>query len=90
MPQANTSKISDSAIIRSAAFRAGVYDARSGAPARFDDYPNDWLYEWGRQFAFIAPMSQQLMEGHHVHRRALHYLRQAFASSELINTLERE
>ncbi len=88
MPQANTSTVSDSAIIRSAAFRAGVDDARSGVPARFDDFPNDWLYEWGRQFAFIAPMSQPLMDGCRVHRGALYYLRRAFARGELINTIE--
>ncbi len=88
MPQAKTSTISDTGIIRSAAFRAGVDDARSGVPARFDDFPNDWLYEWGRQFAFIAPLSQPLMDGRRVHRGALHYLRRGFARGELINVFE--
>ena len=87
MPQADTYNISDNAIIRSSAFKAGVHDARNGEPARFDEFPNDWLYEWGRQFAFIAPMSQPLMEGRRVHRGALHHLRQAFARGELINML---
>jgi hypothetical protein len=39
MPQANTSTVSGSAIIRSAAFRAGVNDARSGVPRASTIFP---------------------------------------------------
>jgi len=90
MPQTDLRGVSAAAIIRSAAFKAGVDDARSGAPARFDDFPGDWLYEWGRQWAFITPMSQSLMEGRRAHRGAIHYLRRAFARGDLIDTLEKE
>jgi hypothetical protein len=90
MPQTDLGGVSTAAIIRSAAFKAGVDDARCGAPARFDDYPGDWLYEWGRQWAFVAPMSQPLMEGRRAHRGANYYLRRAFARGDIIDTLEKE
>ena len=41
------------AIIRSAAFKRGVPDVRAGLPPRLEE--DDWYYEWGRQFAIIAP-----------------------------------
>jgi hypothetical protein len=54
MTQTTTKSISITAILRSGAFRAGVSDARAGQPARFDEYGGDWVYEWGRQAAFLV------------------------------------
>jgi hypothetical protein len=41
--------------MRQPSFQAGVDDYRAGCRARFDQFPDDVAYEWGRQFAAIAP-----------------------------------
>jgi hypothetical protein len=43
-------------------FRAGVEDYRAGR-VRFDEFPYDWAYEWGRQFAAIAPLNMEIWRG---------------------------
>lgn len=88
MPQIDNLEIlSDSAIIRSAAFRAGVKDVRAGRPARFDDITaNVFLYEWGRQFGFLVPMSFPLMRNGRPTNEARQLVRRAFARGELINS----
>lgn len=78
MTQTDTRSITLTAILRSVAFRAGVADARSGVPARFDEF-DDWIYEWGRQWAYIAPMSLPPTD-----RRAFRYLRLAFDRGDLV------
>lgn len=77
MTQTDTQTITLRTILRSADFRAGVADARAGRPARFDEF-SGWLYEWGRQFAFTAPMRMPL-----TNREALDYLARAFARGDL-------
>jgi hypothetical protein len=92
MPQIDDLEVvSDSAVIRSAEFRAGVEDVRAGRPARFDDFTvNAFLYEWGRQFGFLVPVSFPLMRnGRPTHEARQRFLR-AFARGELIDTLERK
>jgi hypothetical protein len=59
--QAETVRATTVAIMRTAAFREGVDDARQGRPPRFDRYDhNNWDYERGRLFAHIAPLSMAL------------------------------
>jgi hypothetical protein len=59
--QVKTRCVTAAAIMRSADFRCGFEDVRSGRPARFDDHHVDgWSYERGRQFAYIAPASMPL------------------------------
>jgi hypothetical protein len=77
MTQTSTRLITLTAIVRSLDFRAGVADARSGAPARFDEFP-DWIYEWGRQWAFVVPMTLEPTD-----RRAVRYLSLAFDRGDL-------
>jgi hypothetical protein len=77
--QADTRFVSLTTILRSRDFRAGVADARSGKPARFDEFADNWFYEWGRQWAFIAPMSLAPTD-----RRAVRYLINAFDRGDLV------
>jgi hypothetical protein len=88
MPQIDDLEVlSDPAIIRSAAFRAGVEDVRAGRPARFDDFTvNVFLYEWGRQFGFLVPMSFPLIRNGRPTHEARQLLRRAFARGELIDS----
>lgn len=72
--QASTRPISTAAIMRHAEFRKGFEDARAGRAPRFDDFADDWFYERGRQFAFIAPLSMSLVIGNKLNRRALFLL----------------
>jgi hypothetical protein len=46
--QVETGLVSNEAIMWSDAFKAGVEDVRSGRPARFDEFADDWSYERGR------------------------------------------
>jgi hypothetical protein len=70
--QVSVRLISVKSIMRSAAFAAGVADARSGRPPAYDNYTfnqdageaaasrkinGHWNYERGRQFAAIAPVT---------------------------------
>jgi hypothetical protein len=91
MPQIDDlEEVSDSAVIRSAEFRAGVEDVRAGRPARFDDFTfNAFLYEWGRQFGFLIPVSFPLMRNGRPTREARQILQRAFARGELINVPDR-
>jgi hypothetical protein len=79
MTQVCTRSVSLTTILRSRDFRAGVADARSGKPARFDEF-NGWLYEWGRQWAFTAPMSLAPTD-----RCAVRYLINAFDRGDLVD-----
>jgi hypothetical protein len=58
--QADSRQASLSDIVWHAAFRRGVTEVRNGRHPRFDDDDafHDgvaWVYEWGRQFAVLAP-----------------------------------
>jgi hypothetical protein len=56
--QVKTKPISIESVMRTAAFRRGVRDVRSGRE-NFDRenevHPGDWHYERGRAFAILAP-----------------------------------
>jgi hypothetical protein len=60
--QASTQPISYKAILRHRAFEEGFNEARAGGRPRFDSFGpgEDWFYEWGRQFAHVAPRSMSL------------------------------
>jgi hypothetical protein len=91
MPQIDCRPVTDTAIIRSAAFRAGVDDVRAGRVARFDDFLFDaFLYEWGRQFGFLVPTSLPLVRNGRPTHEARQLLCAAFARGELINKPERK
>jgi hypothetical protein len=49
-------------IMASVAFRHGVADVRCGRPPRFDtETEGGWLYDWGRQFAVLAPLDMPIV-----------------------------
>lgn len=58
--QADPDLVASEIIVGSHAFRRGVSEVRTGRQPRFDDEVlvqdgMQWAYEWGRQFALIAP-----------------------------------
>jgi len=82
MSQTDTRPISTATIMRSAAFKAGVEDVRTGQPARFDDYV-EWEYERGRQFAVLAPRSMPLRLNGKLNPRAIALLEDAFDREDI-------
>jgi hypothetical protein len=52
MAQVETVKVTTASIVRSPEFQLGVADVRARRPPRYDD---SFEYEWGRQFAVVAP-----------------------------------
>jgi hypothetical protein len=59
-PQAETAEAPIMEIVRNPLFRRGVAEVRAGEHPCFDDdeaYLDGfaWVYEWGRQFAVLAP-----------------------------------
>jgi hypothetical protein len=76
-PQASTKPISAVAILRHPDFQEGFEDARAGRAPRYDDYC-DWLYEWGRQFAYLCPMKMSLFVGNQLNQKALTLFNAAF------------
>jgi len=59
-PQAETFQAPLDEIVWNTAFRRGFAEARSGRQPKFDDelmFQDGlaWVYEWGRQFAILAP-----------------------------------
>jgi hypothetical protein len=59
-PQAETFQAPLEEIVWNTAFRRGFAEARSGRLPRYDDEVMfqdglAWVYEWGRQFAILAP-----------------------------------
>ncbi|MBB5048160.1 hypothetical protein HNR60_002922 [Rhodopseudomonas rhenobacensis] len=58
--QAEPEPVASDVIVGSHAFRRGVAEVRTGRSPRFDDEVlaqdgMQWAYEWGRQFALLAP-----------------------------------
>jgi hypothetical protein len=68
--QVPTVQVTVNAIMRSAAFRRGVAEARAGQPPRYDQ-ENDWEYERG-QWAIVAPLTMPLMIGNKLNPNAIH------------------
>lgn len=66
-PQAETFQAPLDEIVWNSAFRRGFAEARSGrTPRHYDDEVmfqdgHAWVYEWGRQFAILAPNELQLV-----------------------------
>lgn len=65
-PQAETFQAPLEEIVWNTAFRRGFAEARSGRLPRYDDEVMfqdglAWVYEWGRQFAFLAPTDLALV-----------------------------
>jgi hypothetical protein len=84
-PQADSVQVTVGKILGSAAFAAGVRDVREGRPARFDAaFRDDWDYERGRQFAFIAPMTMPLRLGRRLNPAALEILSEALFRHEIL------
>jgi hypothetical protein len=59
-PQAETFQAPLDEIVWNPTFRRGFAEARSGRSPRYDDEVMfqdglAWVYEWGRQFAILAP-----------------------------------
>lgn len=83
--QIDTIRVTTRWIMGSAAFAAGVADVRAGSPARFGDFgDDDWQYERGRQWAFIAPMSMPLRIGRTLNREALRLFDRAWFAKEIV------
>ena len=83
--QADTIGVTPRQIMGSVAFAAGVADVRAGKPTRFDSFgDDDWNYERGRQWAFIAPMSMPLRIGRRLNPEAVWLLRAALAHGEIL------
>jgi hypothetical protein len=58
--QIDTRLVTTREIMESADFAEGVADVRAGKPTRFDSFAENWEYERGRQWAYLAPMSMPL------------------------------
>jgi hypothetical protein len=61
MAQVKTYEITTRDILRSADFQHGLADARSGRTPRFDEFEHNFLYEWRRQFAAVAPRGLKVL-----------------------------
>jgi hypothetical protein len=70
-------------IMASASF-AGAADVRAGKPTRFDSFVDDWDYERGRQWAFLAPMSMPLRIGGKLNHAAVWLLTVAMYHGEIL------
>jgi hypothetical protein len=65
-PQAETFQAPLEEIVWNTTFRRGFAEARSGRVPKFDDelmFQDGlaWVYEWGRQFAILAPADLSLV-----------------------------
>jgi hypothetical protein len=68
--QVETRIVATEEIVGSLAFRRGVEEVREGRPPRFDAV-DDWCYEWGRQWALLAPRNLPLRIGFRVNPKAV-------------------
>ena len=73
--QVPTVTVTIAAIMRSAEFKRGLDDARKGIP--FDWRIDEWNYERGRLFAYVAPVSMPLWIGRKLNERAIALYRAA-------------
>jgi hypothetical protein len=83
MTQTDIRRTTSIAIMRSADFKAGVEDVRTGRPACFDDHRRGWNYEWGRHWATIAPTSLPLRLDGRINRRAVALFDDAFDRGDI-------
>jgi hypothetical protein len=76
MTQVSTRSITTTAIMSSPAFKLGLDDVRRGIP--FDWRVDEWAYERGRLFGFIAPLDMPLRIGGKLNPKAVALCRAAF------------
>ena len=82
--QIDTTRTTTRAIMGSAAFAAGVTDVRIGLPTRYDSFGDDWDYERGRMWAFIAPMSMPLRIDRRLNPEAVRLFDRAWSAKEIV------
>jgi hypothetical protein len=80
--QADTYAISIVTIVSSREFARGLDDVRKGLP--FDPDNDNWDYERGRCFGFIAPLDMPLRIGPYLNPKALKLATAAFARKLLL------
>ncbi len=73
--QVPTRRTTTTAIMASPEFECGLDDARKGVP--FDWRIDEWNYERGRLFAYIAPVSMPLRIGRRLNEGAIALYRAA-------------
>ena len=80
--QARTHPITIYNIVASRAFARGLDEVRRGLP--FDPDSDDFEYERGRAFGFIAPLDMPLRIGRTLNSKALRLAEAAFSRKLLI------
>jgi hypothetical protein len=80
--QADTLVVSTYRIVNSPAFARGLAEVRAGLP--FNPNDDDWDYERGRCFGFIAPLDMPLRIGGRLNPKALKLADAAFSRRLLI------
>ena len=80
--QASTRPVSIRQIMASYEFARGLEEVRKGLPFNPDN--DDWNYERGRCFGFIAPLDMPLRIGRALNMKALRLAAAAFARKLLI------
>jgi hypothetical protein len=80
--QARTRRVSIRSIVASEEFARGVEEVRNGLPLNPDN--DEWDYERGRCFGFIAPLNMPLRIGRALNPKALKLAEAAFKRKLLI------
>ena len=80
--QARTHRVSIHTIVASKEFARGFDEARNGLPFNPDN--DEWNYERGRCFGFIAPLDMPLRIGRTLNPKALKLAAAAFARKLII------
>jgi hypothetical protein len=80
--QASTRRVTTRDIVASKEFALGLQEVRKGLPFNPDN--DDWDYERGRCFGFIAPLDMHLRIGGRLNNKALRLAEAAFNRKLLI------
>ena len=80
--QARTRRVSIHSIVASKEFARGVEEVRNGLPFNPDN--DEWDYERGRCFGFIAPLNMPLRIGRALNPKAVKLAEAAFKRKLLI------
>ena len=80
--QADTRRTTIRTIVASRDFARGLYEVRAGLPFNPDN--DEWDYERGRAFGFIAPLDMPLRIGTRLNPKALKLATAAFSRKLLI------
>ena len=80
--QADTHAVSIYEIVTHPEFARGLEEVRAGVP--FDADNDDWDYERGRCFGFIAPLNMPLRINGRLNPKALRLAEAAFSRKQLI------